>query len=121
VVGHHVADDEAAVVVEEGRHVDAGVAAEEEGENVRLPHLVGFCPLEARLGRRRLGQLHRPVLQEALLVENPPHRRLADAEPLEALEETLDAPGAVLRVLSAHRRHRLAPSVIPRRTARTAG
>jgi hypothetical protein len=65
------------VVIEERDQV--GVApTQPEGEDVRLPHLVGRCPLEeARLGRIAPWFLP-PRLDEVLLVQHPPHRLATD-------------------------------------------
>jgi hypothetical protein len=47
VMRHRPAHHETRVVVHEGRHVEALVASQQEGKDVRLPHLVGSCPFEA--------------------------------------------------------------------------
>lgn len=75
LVGDGVADDEAAVVVHEDGDVEPLVPPQQEGEDVRLPQLIRRGPLEARLRPRRLLDFRRPRLQQALVVQNPPHRR----------------------------------------------
>jgi hypothetical protein len=47
VVRHRPAHQKARVVVHEGCHVEALVTSQQEGEDVRLPHLVGRSALEA--------------------------------------------------------------------------
>ena len=46
MVGDDVRDDEARVVVHEDGHVDALMAPQAEGEDVRLPQLHRLCALE---------------------------------------------------------------------------
>jgi hypothetical protein len=57
MVRHHQGHDVARVVVHEGSDVQAMMAAQEEGEDVRLPELIWLRALEAMLGRTRLGHL----------------------------------------------------------------
>jgi len=121
VVSQHVTYDEAAVVVEEGCHVHPGVASKQEGEDVGLPELVRLGPLEARLRWLGLGKLGRPVLQQSLLVQNPPHRGLAHPEPFEALQQRLNPARAVLRVLPPHPRHGSTSDVVSGGTAWASG
>jgi hypothetical protein len=98
VVRQGMAHDESGVVVHEGCQVQPLVASQQEGEDVRLPHLVGSGPLEAPrrvlARRRRLG-----CLQQPLLVQDATHRRLAHAQALEASQHVTDAARAVLGVL----------------------
>ena len=76
LVRHGVPHDEATVVVHEDCHVQPLVPSQQEGEDVGLPELVWLRPLEACLRPRCLLDLRRPRLEQALLVQNPPHRRL---------------------------------------------
>lgn len=97
-----VRDDEARVIVHERRHVEALVTAQQEREDVRLPHLVGLGALEA--ARRVLARARRlPRLDETSLVQDAPDRRLRDADRLESGEQVTDAPRAELRIGLAHR------------------
>ncbi|HET9449884.1 MAG TPA: hypothetical protein VFO83_03340, partial [Aggregicoccus sp.] len=111
VVGDDARDDEARAVVQEGGHVDARVAAQQEGENVRLPQLVGPRPLEARLGPRRLLHLRRLVLQPAGLVQDAAHEGLTHPEGLEAGQHVANAPRAPLGVGLLVAQHALAAHV----------
>jgi hypothetical protein len=116
---------ESRVVVHEGRQVQPLVASEQKRENVRLPHLVGRCPLETprsvlALRRRRLR------LDESRLVQDRAHLRLAHPETLDASEQVADAPRAVFRVLLPHSHHRLLFGLLrharpPRRRGRRLG
>ncbi|HTP29983.1 MAG TPA: hypothetical protein VMK12_30540 [Anaeromyxobacteraceae bacterium] len=95
------------MVVHEGRHVEALVASQQEGEDVRLPHLVGCCSLEATrrvVARRRR---RRCLVDEPLLVQDPTHLRLAHPERREACQHVADATRAPLRVLATLLDHRL--------------
>lgn len=107
VMRHRPAHQETRVVVHEGRHVEAIVASQKEGEDVRLPHLVGRRPLEAPrrvIARRRR---RRCLVDEALLVQDPPHLRLAHPQRRKAREHVADAPRAPLGVLASLLDHRL--------------
>jgi len=100
VVRQRPRHDEARVVVHEGCQVQPLVASQQKREDVRLPHLVGGCPLEAAramltCGRRLAG------LQQTRLVQDPPHLCLAHTQRFEARQHVADAPRAVLRVLLA--------------------
>jgi hypothetical protein len=72
------------VVVHEGRHVDALVTSQQEGEDVRLPQLVRLRALEAPFRRRHLRHLGRLVRQQALVVKDAADLRLGHADGLEA-------------------------------------
>lgn len=106
MVCRRVRDDEARVVVHEDCQVHSLVASEQEGEDVRLPELIRRRALEA--SHRMLSRLlrRRCRLQQALLVQDPAHLRLAHAQRLEAGQDVPDAPSAVLRVLLAKLRDR---------------
>jgi hypothetical protein len=107
MVREGVRDDEARVVVHEGRQVQPLLASQQEGEDVRLPELVGGSPLETPRSvlPRRLGAM---LLEETFLVQDPPDLGLADAERLESSEDISDPAGPVLGVLLSQRRHRVA-------------
>jgi hypothetical protein len=75
VVRDGPADDEAAVVVHEDGDVEPLMLAQQEGKDVRLPQLVRRRALEARLRPRRVLYLRGLLLEQTLLVKNPPHRR----------------------------------------------
>jgi len=95
------------VVVHEPGQVEALVLAQQEGENVRLPELVGLRALEspglvlARARRRRLGH-------QALLMQRATHPGLRDTEPIVTPEFVPDAPSAPVGVLATRSHHRLA-------------
>jgi hypothetical protein len=98
------------VVVHERSEVEPLVASQQEGEDVRLPELVRLGPLEPPfrvLPRRR----RRALLEEALLVKDPPDGALGDAERLEPAQHVRDSTGPVLGMFLLQRRHRLAPGV----------
>lgn len=99
VVGQGVADDEARVVVHEGRKVDALVLAQEKREDVRLPELVGLGSFEAPLGVLTRSQ-DRLFRKQPLLVKDPADLGLRYAERLEAREDVTDAARAVVGVLA---------------------
>lgn len=104
VVRHRVAHDEARVVVHESCQVKPLVASEQKREDVRLPELVRLRPLESPrpvLSPRRAGF----VVDETLLVENPPDLRLTDPERLEAPEHVPNPSRPVLGVLLSKPHH----------------
>ena len=113
VMRHHQRHQEARVVVHEGRHVQAVVTAQQKREDVRLPELVRLRPLEAVLGRTRLGHRLRYCLQQPLFVEDPPHRRLRHAQALEARHHVPDPARALLGMRPPRLHHRFAPRVRP--------
>jgi len=83
VVPERIRDDEPGVVVHEGCQVDPLVASQQEGEDVRLPQLVGSGPLESAFGMfSLLGG--RGCLDEAFFVKNPTNLRFAHTQGLEA-------------------------------------
>lgn len=94
VVGQRPSHDEARVVVHEAGQVHALVPAQQEREDVGLPHLVRSRPLEAprRLRPSRSGG--RRGLDQALFVQDSAHRRLRDAQALEAGDQVSDAAGS---------------------------
>jgi len=99
MVGQRPADDEAAVVVHEGRQVQPLLASEQEGEDVRLPELVRTRSLET--SRRVLAMLasRRRLRHQPLLVKDLPHGRLTDADRFESREHVANAPRPPLGVL----------------------
>ena len=111
VVRDGVTDDEAAVVVHEHRHVEPLMLAQQEREDVRLPQLVRRRALEARLWSRRVLYFRRLLLEQALLVKNPPHRRRRHADAFEARQDVSDPPSAKCGVLPLHLHHPLPPRV----------
>lgn len=101
-VPHH----EPRVVVQERRQVQPLVPPQQEREQVRLPQLVRQGPLEAPL--RLLPRRHRlPLLEQPLLVQDPPHLALRHPQRLEPPQHVPDPPRPVLRVLPPQLRHRL--------------
>jgi hypothetical protein len=112
VVGHDQAHQVAGVVIQEGSHVDALMPPQQEGEQIRLPQLVGLGTLEAVLLRRRLGPgrlLHR---HQPFLVQHAPHGRLrgADAEP--AAHHVADAAAAGVGVCGLGRHNRCMARIV---------
>ncbi len=107
VVRHRPAHQEARVVVHEGRHVEALVASQQEGEDVRLPHLVGRSAFEAprRMVARRCRR--RCLVDESRLVQDATHLRLAHAQRREARQHVADASRAPVGMLATLLDHRL--------------
>jgi hypothetical protein len=113
VVRKHVRDDEARVVVHEGRHVDALMASQQEGEDVRLPELVRLCALEAPFWWRHLWHLRRLVGQQPFVVQDAPHLRRRHTQRVEAPQAVRNLPRAEVREGLLHRHHRVALRVSP--------
>jgi len=114
MVSQVVRDDEARMVVHEGGHVEALVAAQQEREDVRLPELIGLRALEPpRRVFARTGWSLR--LDETGLVQDPAHGGLGHAECLHACEQVSDAPRTQLRICLPHRDDGLALSLVGRR------
>jgi hypothetical protein len=113
VMRHHEAHEIARVVVYEGRHVHALLAAQEEREEIRLPQLVGLRALEpAWRGLRPAPALRaRRLRLDAFLLEHPPYRRFRGPDPEEALHHIADATAARKGLRRLRREHRLAPRV----------
>ncbi len=97
VVGHRPRHEVARVVVHEADQVHALMTAQLEREDVALPELVGLRAFEATrwLVTRSLLLLR---LDEPCLVQDATHRRLRDAQALEASQHIADATRAPLRV-----------------------
>jgi hypothetical protein len=74
VMRHHQRHHVARVVVHEGRHVQPVMASEQECEDVGLPELIRFRSLESVFHRTWLGRCLCYFLQQALVVQDPPHR-----------------------------------------------
>ena len=107
VVRHHQAHQVARVIVHEGGHVHALVAAQEEGEEVRLPQLVGLGTFESVRLSPGLGPGRLALLGEPLALQHPPYRRLRGADAEETLHHVADAPASCLwlRLLGLHDGH----------------
>ena len=106
VVRHRPRHEVPRAVVHEANQVHTLMPPQLEREDVRLPELVRLCAFEAAL--RLVTPLHLGRLsQQAGLVQDPPHRRLRDAEALEAREHVADAARAPLRGCSARCDHRV--------------
>lgn len=110
VVRHHEAHEVARVVVQEGRHVDPLLPAQQEREEIRLPELIGLRTLEASLGRPRLGFRRRRFLEEPLLVKDAAHRRFRNPERFEPLQHVPDSSRAPVRVFALRGDNGIAPS-----------
>jgi hypothetical protein len=98
VVRHRPAHDEARVVVHEGRQVQPLMTPQQELKDVALPELVRLRPLEAARRRLRLRQLRRRVCEQPFRVQDAPHRRLRDAQRLEARQCISNLPRTHFRV-----------------------
>jgi hypothetical protein len=105
VMRHRPRHDVARVVVHEADEVHALMAAQLEGEDVALPHLIRRRALEAprwflpRCFHVRLGDKTR-------FVKNPAHRRLRHPKAFEASEHIANPTRAPLRVCLASLDHR---------------
>jgi hypothetical protein len=111
VVRHREAHQVARVVIEERRHIDALVLAQQEREEVRLPELVRLGTLEAllpwlslclRRGRRRC---------EPCAFQQAPHGRIRSANAKETLHHIANPTATRLRLLGLHRKHGFPSSV----------
>jgi hypothetical protein len=99
------------MIIQERRHVDALVAPKKEGEEVRLPQLVGFRSFEAPLLglRPRLRRL--ALLGQALLLQHPAHRGVGSANAEEAPHHIANPAAPRLRLGLLRRNHRLAARI----------
>lgn len=121
MVRHRVPHDEATVVVHEHAHVQPLCTPQPKREDVRLPKLVRRRALEPPRQVLPLHLRHRR-LDESLVVQNPPHLLLRNAERLEACQYVTNPPRPPLLVfllqrhhpLALHRVRRLARRVLPR-------
>jgi hypothetical protein len=111
VMCHRQAHQIPGVIVQERRHIDPLVATKQEGEQVRLPQLVGLSalkvlhldlPSDPSLGRLRL---------DAFCPQHPPHCRLGGADPQEPSHHITDAAAAGMRVCVVCGEHRLRPLI----------
>jgi len=96
-----VRHQEARVVVHEGGHVHALVAAQEKREDVRLPELIGLRPFETTRSvlsfrHRRTGGRNQPRI-----VEDSPDLCLRDPQPRKAREQITDSSCPVFGVLAS--------------------
>ncbi len=107
LVGERKRDEIARVVVHEADQIKPLVLAQQKREDVALPELVGLCSLEApwwvlpRSARRLL-------FDEAGLVQNGPHLRLAHTQALEARQHVANATRAVVGICLAQLDDRIA-------------
>lgn len=107
VMRDDVRDQVPRVIVHERRHVHPLVLAQQEREDVRLPHLHRARALEAprrlvpalRVGRSRVHQ--------SGVVQDAPNLRLAHTHSRETRQQIADPPRARLRVRALLRDHRL--------------
>lgn len=93
-----MSDDEAAVVVHEHADVEPLLPPVQEREDVRLPELIRRRALEPP---RRVPAFPggRRALDHPLLVQDPTHRLLRDAERLEALQHVSNPSGPPALIL----------------------
>jgi hypothetical protein len=111
VMRHREAHQVARVVIQERRHIDPLVAAQQEGKQVRLPQLIGLGALETLLLGLRLRSRRRALLRKTLRLQHPAHRRLRCANPEEAPYHVADASAARLRLGLLRRQHRLVAGI----------
>ncbi len=96
----------ARVIVQERRHVQPLVLAQQEREQIRLPQLVRLGSLEPVLTRLRLGPSSRPGRCQPLLLQHPLHRAGRSPQPEVTPQHIPDAPtpGRWLGTLRRHDR-----------------
>lgn len=108
VMRHGETHQVARVIIQERRHVEPLVPAQQKREQVRLPQLVGLRPLEALLAPLRLGACRGPLSGHSLRAQNPSHRGLGSANAEKAPHHIANAPTARLRIGRFHRHDRRA-------------
>lgn len=109
VVRHHQTHEVARVIIEERRHVEPLVLAQQEREEVRLPELVGLGALEAALARPGIALHRRSQLRQALAFQHPAHRRVGGANTEETSHHIANAPAPGIGLETLRFDHRLAP------------
>jgi hypothetical protein len=87
------------VIVEKGGHVQPLMPAQQEGEQIRLPQLVGLGTFEAMLAWLGLRLGSRGTARRSFTPQHAPHRGLGGTDPQEALHHIADATAAGLRLL----------------------
>jgi hypothetical protein len=103
-----VRDDEARMIVHECRHVEPLMSSQQEGEDVRLPQLVGFGALEATRHRRGARDTLRLIIDESLLVQDSSDFVLRNTESRETRQEIADPTGPILRMIAPQLCHGVA-------------
>ena len=98
MVRQQVRGHEARVVVLEADQVQPLVTSEQEGEDVRLPHLVGLGALEAPRRTRTPVTDCRLRCQQSRLVENSPHGGRRHSDGLEAAQQIADLAHPLSRI-----------------------
>lgn len=122
VMRHHERYEKARVVVHERGDVDPLVLAQQEREQVRLPELVWLGALEPFGLGARLRFRCFSALEQAFLMQNAPHRRLRDSEPLESLKDVANPPRSTFRCFTLRVDDGLAARVdLSKRVARRKG
>ena len=106
VVRHHQAHDIARVIIQKRRHVHPLMAAKQEGEQVRLPQLIGLGALKAPLLELGPRSRRRVLLRKPRLLQHPAHRRVGGADTEEAPHYVANAPAPRLRFGLLRRNHR---------------
>ena len=106
VMRHRQTHQVTRVIIQERRHVQALMAAQQEREQIRLPQLVGLGALEVlhpplALGTRR----HRRRLHPGL-AQHPSHRRRRSADPQEPAHHIAEATAARVRLCRVCRQDR---------------
>lgn len=95
------------VIVHERRDVQSLISSQLEREDVALPQLIRLGAFETT--RRLLTRRYLlAVLEQPLLVKDPPHRRLGNSKALEARHHIAEPPRSPVRVLASLRHHRRA-------------
>lgn len=118
VMGHRQTHQIARVIVEEGCHIDSLVLAQQEGEQIALPELVGLGAFKAlRPLRAGLG-FGEGATWLVLRLQYPPDRRLRGPQSEEAAHEVADASTARFRMQGPGRADRLPRGLLVRRALR---
>jgi hypothetical protein len=107
VVRHHQAHQVARMIIEERRHVDPLVLAQQEGEEIRLPELIRLGALEAPLPRFRLWLHSGSRLCKPFAFQHAAHRSIRGTNAEEALHHIANAPAPGIGMLALRFNHRL--------------
>jgi hypothetical protein len=119
VMRQRVSDHEARVIVHEADQVQTLVPAQQECEEVRLPHLIGQRSLEASRRLRSALPFWRCRLDQALFVQHAADRVLRHAESFEAAQRVSYASRPRLRLCLLRLDHRVSSRIAFERFAST--
>jgi len=95
------------VIIQERRHVQPLVPAQQEREQIRLPQLVGLRSLEVLHHGLALNPSRHHLRLDAFGLQHPAHGRRRYADPQEPPHHVPDATAAGHRRLSTRRQDRL--------------